>query len=213
MGQKVYFPEGSNPLTRAELALIEDLKKNGKGQTQSDANGGLLKIETCTSTFRFKIPNNQAGKVVLFDTSFAYAEGEIPEEWHNAQLQQGVNIAISHIRTGFVADAAAARPNAAIAYANLVNGWVNALRNGRYVFSQSNGNPVFVHVDKTGPQAASFQSSTEDDGLELHSPMIFREQKQTKFELWIPAGQAFGAPAGGNYLEISMFGVWVRPKM
>lgn len=212
MGQKVFFPEGSNPVTRAELALIADLAANGKGQTQEDAKNGNLKIETYTSTFRFKVPNNQAGKVVLFDPSYGFAEGEIPEEWDRGQLAAGVNIAVSHIRTGFVADAAATRPANAVAYANLVNGWVAALRNGRYAFSQSNGNPVYVHVDKTGPQAASFQSSTEDDGIEFHSPIIFREQKTTRFELFIPAGQSFGAPAGGNYLELSMFGVWVRPR-
>jgi hypothetical protein len=209
---KTYFGEGQQPLTRAELALTEDLKVNGKGQTQADAAAGKLKFESYNSSFRFVIPNNQAGKVVLFDQTKVFTEGAIPEEWDKGVLQPGVNVAVSHIRSGFVADAVNNVGQAGVAYASQPNAWPAALRNGRYVFFQSGANPRYVQPLFTGTMAASYLPIGEGDAYELQLPMIFREQKITRIELWIPAAQQFGAPAGANLLESTLIGSWIYPR-
>ncbi|GHM98810.1 hypothetical protein WSM22_03000 [Cytophagales bacterium WSM2-2] len=209
---KNYFEYGQQPLTRAQLSLMNKLAQDGKAQTLQDLLDKKLKFETYASTFRFVIPNAQAGKRTLFDVSKSYLEGAIPEEWDRGMLQDGVNISVSHIRTGFVADAVITVAQAGVAYASQPNSWPAALRNGRYMFQQSNGNPNFVQVQNTGTQAASFNPLGVGDAFELEEPIVFVEGKSAKFELWIPDSQAFASPAGANLLEINFYGSWIRPK-
>lgn len=210
---KTYFFYGSgDPLTRAELALTDYIVANGKDQTQADAKNGKLKYDSYQASFRFVIPNNQAGKVVLFDQTKNFSEGSIPEEWDKGVLQEGTNIAIDHMSVGFVADAVIAAPQAGVAYATQPNGWPAALRNARFAFIQGNGQPFFVQARVLGSQAASFAPAVEGDGYELQAPIIFREKAVTRIELWIPAGQSFGAPAGANLLELNMTGSWMHPR-
>src|SRR5690242_9119537 len=103
---KTYFFYGQgDPLTRAELALTDYIVENGKDQTKQDAKNGKLKYDSYQACFRFVVPNNQAGKVVLFDQTKQFTEGAIPEEWDKGQLQEGTNIAVDHMSVGFVADA------------------------------------------------------------------------------------------------------------
>lgn len=210
---KTYFAAGgADPLTRAELALMDYLAINGKDQTQSDAKAGKLKFDSYQSSFRFVIPNAQAGKVVLFDQTKQFTEGAIPEEWDKGVLQDGTNISVDHMGIGFVADGTNTTGQAGTAYATLANGWPAALRNARFAFIQGNGQPFFVHARFMGPQAAGFQSAVVSDGYELESPIILREKAVLRIELWIPAGQAFASPAGANLLELNLSGAWMHPR-
>lgn len=210
---KTYFFLGQgDPLTRAELALTEYLIANGKDQTQSDAKNGKLKLDSYQASFRFVIPNAQAGKVVLFDQTKQFTEGAIPEEWDKGQLQEGTNISVDHMNVGFVADASNTTGQSGVAYATQPNGWPAALRNARFAFIQANGQPFFVQARALGTQAASFAPAIEGDGYELQAPVIFREKAVLRIELWIPAGQSFGSPAGANLLELNMTGAWMHPR-
>lgn len=203
---KSFFNRNEDPWTRSEVALLQHLAINGKGQTKQDASEGKIKIRTYTRSFIFEIADNFTGSVDLLTANSEFLEGAIPEEWHGGRLPEGFNVAISHIGIGFVADAAVVTPRAAIALATLPNAWVAALRNGRIKFYQAGVVRQEIEPKFCGPQAASFGRAVEDDGLELQAPMILEESKATRIELVTAAGQSFGAPVGGNFLEIKLFG-------
>lgn len=209
---KSFFGKNDDPYTRAEIALIQHLALNGKGQTQSDAANGKLKMRTYTRSFIFEIADAFTGNLDLFTANSDYLEGSIPEEWHGGRLPEGFNVAITHIGLGFVADGAVASPRAAIALATLPNAWPAALRNGRLRVYQGGGVKLEIEPKFCGPQAASTGRAVEDDGLELQAPVILEEMKATRIELVTASGQAFASPAGGNYLEVKMYGVAVQHR-
>lgn len=203
---KSFFNRNEDPWTRSEIALLQHLANNGKGQTKEDAANGKIKIRTYTRSFIFEITDAFTGTVDLLTANSEFLEGAIPEEWHGGRLPEGYNVAISHVGIGFVADGAVATPRAAIALATLPNAWPAALRNGRIRFYQAGVVKQEIEPKFCGPQAASFGRAVEDDGLELQAPMVLEESKATRIELVTAAGQAFASPAGGNYLEIKLFG-------
>lgn len=205
---KSFFRMNEDPWTRAEVALMNHLAANGKGQTKADAAQGKLKVRTYTRSFIFEIADAFTGSVDLLTANSEFLEGSIPEEWHNGKLPDGFNIAVTHIGIGFVADGVVASPRAAIALATLPNAWPAALRNGRIKFHQGGVVKEQIEPKFCGPQAASFGRAVEDDGLELQAPMILEEAKATRIELVTAAGQAFASPAGGNFLEIKIFGAF-----
>lgn len=207
---KSYFNGTDKPYTRAELALIEYLMENGKGQTQVDAASGKLKLETYAKGFRFKIPNNFTGRAELLNAASVALQGAIPEEFNLGQLPDGFNIAVSHVRASFVADASVTVAQGAVNLVNQPNSWPAALRNGQLVFSQASSIKQYFDVAACGSAAASQGKYAEEDGLELQAPFILEENKATKFELITASGQSFGAPVGGNYLELFLYGAFVR---
>lgn len=209
---KPYLRVEDDPYTRSELALIQFLGTNAKAQSQLDAGSGRTKFETYARAFRFVIPAAFNGRRELLNAASAFIQGAIPEEWNLGQLPLGYNVAVSHIRTGFVADAVVTTGQAGIAYTSQPNTWPSALRNGQLIFSQAGAIKAFVDVVHTGTMAAGFGSIGENDGLELQSPFILEENKATKFELYGSSGQAFASPAGGNLLELIMFGAMARPR-
>lgn len=207
---KSYFQAQDQPFSRAEIALISHLVSKGKAQSQEDFRNGNLKLETYARAFRFVIPGAFSGRRELLNAASAFIQGAIPEEFNLGQLPDGYNIAVTHVRTGFVADAVVTTGQAAIALASQPNGYPAALRNGQLIFSQAGAIKAFVDVVLTGTMAASFGSIGENDGLELQAPFILEENKATKFELYGSSGQAFASPAGGNILEVILYGAMVR---
>lgn len=207
---KSYFQASDAPYSRAEVALIAHLITKGKAQSQNDFKDGNLKLETYARAFRFVIPNAFSGRRELLNAGSVFIQGAIPEEFNLGQLPDGYNIAVTHIRTGFVADAVVTTGQAAIALACQPNGYPAALRNGQLIFSQAGAIKSFVDVVLTGTMAASFGSVGEDDGLELQAPFILEENKATKFELYGASGQSFASPAGANILEVILYGAMVR---
>lgn len=205
---KSFFTKDADPWTRAEIALLQHLALNGKGQTKADAAAGKLKIRTYTRSFIFEVAAAFTGSVDLLTANAEFLEGSIPEEWHGGRLPEGFNIAISHIGLGFVADGTVAAPENAIALATLPNAWPAALRNGRIVFKQAGTVKQEIEPKFCGPQAASTGRGVEDDGLELQSPMILEEVKATVIQLITADGAAFASPAGGNFLELKLFGAY-----
>lgn len=209
---KSFFSRNDDPYTRAEIALMQHLAMNAKGQTQADAAAGKLRMRTYVRSFIFEIADAFTGTVDLFTANSEFLEGAIPEEWHGGRLPEGFNVAISHIGLGFVADGAVATPRAAIALATLPNAWPAALRNGRMRVYQAGVVKLEVEPKFCGPQAASTGRGVEDDGLELQAPVILEEQKATKIELVTANAQAFASPAGGNFLEVKLYGVAVQHR-
>ena len=209
---KPYLKVDDDPYTRSELALVQFLQTNAKAQSQLDAGSGRTKIETYARAFRFVVPNGFSGRRELLNAASQFIQGAIPEEWNLGQLPLGYNIAVSHVRTGFVADAVVTTGQGGIAYGSQPNSWPAALRNGQLIFSQAGAIKAFVDVVHTGTMAAGFGSIGENDGLELQSPFILEENKATKFELYGASGQAFASPAGGNLLEVIFMGAMARPR-
>jgi len=209
---KTYFVKTDDPYTRAELALLNFLIDNGKKQTVEDLMNGDLKLETYERAFRFLVPAAASGRRELLNQGSVYLKGAIPDEWNQGALPDGYNIAVTHVRTGFVADAVVTTPQAGIAYGSQPNAWPAALRNGQLLFSQAGALKSFFDVIGTGTMAAGFGSIGENDGLELQAPFILEENKATKFELYGATGQSFASPAGGNLLELILFGAMVRAR-
>lgn len=209
---KTFFQSNDQPYSRAELALMQHLARHGKGQTQADAAAGKLKLRSYMRTFRFEIADAFSGNKELLNAATLYVDGVIPEEWNNGKLPAGWNIAISHIGVGFVADGAVTTPVAAIALASVVNSWPAILRNGKLRFSQANNVKEEVDAAFCGTLATSTGKFGEDDALELQAPFILEEEKSTKFELLGAGAQAFASPAGGNFLEIRLFGSVSLPR-
>ncbi len=207
---KSYFNAQDEPYSRAEIALVNYLVRSGKAQSQADFSSGKLKLETYARAFRFVIPNAFSGRRELLNAASVFIQGAIPEEFNLGQLPDGYNIAVTHVRTGFVADAVVTTGQAAIALASQPNGYPAALRNGQLIFSQAGAIKTFVDVVLTGTMAAGFGSIGENDGLELQAPFILEENKATKFELYGSSGLAFASPAGANILEVILYGAMVR---
>lgn len=204
---KSFFGRNDDPWSRTEIALLQHLAVNGKGQTKLDAAEGKLKLRTYVRSFIFEITDAFTGTVDLLTANSEFLEGSIPEEWHGGKLPEGYNVAISHVGLGFVADGAVTVPRGAIALATLPNAFPAALRNGRLRFYQAGQVKQEIEPKFCGPQAASFGKAVEDDGLELQAPMILEEVKATRIELVTSQGQAFASPAGGNFLEVKLYGV------
>jgi hypothetical protein len=209
---KSFFQATDNPWTRGEIALMQFMAQNAKGQTQADAQGGRLKMETYARAFRFEIPDANSGNRELLNAATLYTDGVIPEEWDRGQLPDGWNIAVTHIGLGFVADGTVTAPLNAIALASLPNSWPAVLRNGKLKFSQAGAVKQQIDCLYTGTMAASFGRIGEDDAAELDTPFILEERKATKFELLGAGTAAFASPAGGNFLELRLRGVFVRPR-
>jgi hypothetical protein len=212
--QKFYFSEmDANPLTRAEKELWNHLILKGRTQTITDLQAGKLKIGKYARAFRFQIPISSGGRNQLLNATSLYTEGAIPQEWNQAQLPAGVNIAISHIRLGFATDAAITTPQGDVDYVSNTDSWPAALRNSTILFSQD-GNSLGGALDAVfmGTKAAGFMSAVESDGLELDRPMILEEVKPTLIEIFSPKGVTFAATPAYQYLEIAVLGVWISPR-
>lgn len=207
-----FFAEGQAPLTRAQVLLLNQLPEKAKQQTLDDIRSGKIILESYYSTFRFVIANAATGKLVLFDVKKTFLEGAIPEEWHNATLQDGWAVCVEKIRVGFVADATKTTGQSGVAYASLTDAWPAALRNGRFSIAQSNGQPRFVPALACGTKAASIAAVGSQDAYQLDEPMYFWEKKTTRFELWPADSEAFASPAGANLLEITFKGACIHPN-
>lgn len=211
---KSYFTDNpmDRPLTRAEKALWDYLaSEDSKKETLLLLKKGELKIETYATSLLFTIPISTSGRRDLLNASVNYSEGRIPQEWHQAQLPVGFNIAVSHVRLGYATDPAITVPEGDVDYVTQPNLWPAALRNGRIIFTQ-NGSVVQDFQSKfAGTQAASTNRSVEGDGLEFQRPFILEEQKGTKIEIYSPDGVSFPATPAGLFLEIALYGAAVRP--
>lgn len=210
---KQFLNLGDRPFTVAENALWNHImgSKSAKEQTKKDLESGLLRIQTYTEAFRFEIADAATGTIELLNAATVYVEGAIPADFQGGTLPDGFNIAVSHIGLGFVADAAVTTAKAAIALATQPNAWPAALRNARLRFSQSGAVKANIACLYTGPFAASTGRPVEDDGLELQSPFILEERAGTKIEL-LAGTNAFASPAGGNFLEVKLYGAYISNR-
>lgn len=213
---KSYFTDSpmDRPLTRAEKALWDYLSGNdSKKETVRLLQKQELKIETYAESLLFTIPISTSGRRDLLNSASQYFEGRIPQEWHQAALPVGFNIAVSHIRLGYATDASVTVPEGDVDYVTQPNSWPAALRNSLIIISQ-NGAVVQQFRSKfAGTQAASTNRSVEGDGIEFQRPFILEEQKGTKIEIYCPQGVAFPATPAGLFLELAVFGAAVRPTM
>lgn len=209
-----YFSEmDANPLSRAEKALWDYLTKRADAQIVQDLREGKLVIEKYARNLRFIIPISSGGRRELLNASSVYAQGRIPQEWHQGQLPKGTTIAIDSIRLGFATDAAITTPQGDIDYGSITDSWPAALRNAELIISQRGAvKGGAMDCNYMGSKAAGFQSAVRTDGLLLEKPMILESDAPTKIELFSPDGVTFAATPANQFLEISILGAWFRMK-